>query len=116
MKSFKLFLYLIFFAMVVTAFSCRGRDGGASDKPGFEASAVEISIGGMTCTGCEQTIQSGIMKLEGVESVKATFTDGRAVVVFDPAKTDTLKMKEAVLSKGYTVNKFTEVALQGTVN
>lgn len=97
------------FLALLILFSCQGNRKTGEAKETFTASTVEISIRGMTCTGCEQTIQAGISGLNGVESVKATFTDGKAIVVFDPGKTDTLKMKEVITGKGYTVNRFTQV-------
>jgi len=116
MKPCKILSVPAIVAIFLMVNSCTGKSGNTTQSQNAETASVEISIKGMTCTGCEQTIQSGIMKLEGIESVKATFTDGRAIVVFDPAKTDTLEMKEAVLSKGYTVNKFTTLQPEGVTN
>jgi len=65
--------------------------------------AVELAIQGMTCLGCEQTIQSGISSLNGVKQVKASFRDGKAFVEFIPALADTLKMKEKITASGYIV-------------
>lgn len=102
------------FLALLMLISCQGNRKDGAVKETFTASTVEISINGMTCTGCEQTIQAGISGLDGVESVKATFTDGKAVVVFDPGKADTVKMKEIITGKGYTVNKFTQVPAAGS--
>ena len=65
--------------------------------------AVELAIQGMTCLGCEQTIQSGISSIKGVKQVKATFRDGKAFVEFIPTLADTLKMKEKITASGYIV-------------
>jgi hypothetical protein len=35
--------------------------------------AVELSVQGMSCTGCEQTIQSGISSIKGVKKGKSNF-------------------------------------------
>ena len=64
---------------------------------------VEVSINGMTCTGCEQTIQSGITGIDGVKQVKATFTDGKAFVEFDPQLADTVEIKQKISDSGYIV-------------
>ena len=69
----------------------------------METSFIEVSIGGMTCTGCEQTIQAGIGKLEGIKSVKASYVAGNALVEFYPGITDTVKIKTAITGSGYTV-------------
>ena len=65
-----------------------------------EASKIEVSIGGMTCTGCEQTVQSSVAKLEGIKSVKASFTTGNAIIEYIPGKVDSLKIKEAIKRLG----------------
>jgi len=66
--------------------------------------AVELSIQGMSCTGCEQTIQSGISSIKGVKQVKATFKDGKAFVEFIPEIADTTQMKDKITASGYTVS------------
>jgi len=65
--------------------------------------AVELTIQGMTCTGCEQTIQSGIGTINGVKQVKATFKNGKAFVEFIPEMADTNRIKEKVTASGYVV-------------
>ena len=75
----------------------------------MEKSLVEVSIGGMTCTGCEQTIQAGITKLEGINSVKASYVTGNAFVEYFPGITDTVKIKAAITGSGYTVKRFKPV-------
>lgn len=100
--------------LIVFLLSCKNNK--VSTTANQEPSAVEISIKGMTCTGCEQTISTSLTKLEGVQSVKATFTDGRAVVVYLPGKTDTASMRQAITGKGYAVNKFTVIQPSEIVN
>jgi copper chaperone CopZ len=97
---------LIVIVAIASSCSNKTKNEKASLAP---ASVIEVSIGGMTCTGCEQTIQRNLGKLEGVKSVKASFTTGKAVVEYFPEKVDTLKMKESVTGSGYSVKKFTVV-------
>lgn len=73
--------------------------------------AVEVSIQGMTCTGCEQTIQSGISSINGVKQVKATFKNGKAYVEFIPGMADTIQMKEKITASGYIVSGFKSIPL-----
>jgi copper chaperone CopZ len=93
---------------VALAASCGNRNKSENTSQAT-ASVIEVSIGGMTCTGCEQTIQRNLGKLDGVKSVKASFTAGSAVVEYFPERVDTLKMKESVTGSGYSVKKFTVV-------
>ena len=101
-------------SLLLTLYSCKSSPKNDSVKA--EATTVEISSKGMTCTGCEQTIQGSISKLDGVQSVTATFTDGKAIVVYLPGKTDTVNMRQAITEKGYGVNKFTVIPAEGIVD
>lgn len=93
--------------VALVAVSCNGSGKKAEKETVIQqASLVEVSIGGMTCLGCEQTIQNNIGKLEGIKSVKASFTTGNAIIEYFPATVDTVKIKETVISSGYTFKKF----------
>lgn len=73
--------------------------------------AIELSIQGMTCLGCEQTIQAAIGSINGVKQVKATYKDGKAFVEFVPKMADTMKMKEKVTASGYIVTGIKSIPL-----
>jgi copper chaperone CopZ len=92
---------------VLFLISC-GRDKKSIRTEGapLEASTIEVSIGGMTCTGCEQTIQAGVIKLDGIKSIKASHLSANAIIEYYPDVVDTLKIKEAISGTGYTVKKF----------
>jgi len=77
----------------------------------LQTAAVEVSIQGMTCTGCEQTIQSGISSLKGVKQVKADFKNGKAFVEFLPDVADTVQMKEKIVASGYAVAAIKSIPL-----
>lgn len=93
--------------VALVAFSCSS-SGKKAEKETvmLQASLLEVSIGGMTCSGCEQTIQNNVGKLEGIKSVKASFTAGNAIIEYFPAKVDTVQIKKAITGSGYTFKKF----------
>jgi copper chaperone CopZ len=105
-------LFFVLALMVVFAAACTGKSKKSMEN--LTVSGIEISIKGMTCTGCEQTIQTNISKLEGVKSVKASFVDGKAIVEYFPSLVDTALMREAVTGAGYGVNGFTTVPVATT--
>ncbi|MFB6319302.1 cation transporter [Saccharicrinis sp. FJH54] len=74
----------------------------------IELQTYNFDVEGMTCTGCEQTIQANVRKLEGIQLVSASHTDKNAVVSFDPDKTDTTAIKQAIVGSGYTVTGITQ--------
>jgi copper chaperone CopZ len=102
MKTIRLVAVLSLFAGILLAISCNGNKQEKSSEQGV-VSLVEVKIEGMTCTGCEQTIQRNVGKLEGIKSVKATFTDGKAIIEYFPSEVDTLKIKGAITGSGYVV-------------
>jgi copper chaperone CopZ len=109
MKKTTLFSVLLLLAVTLFAISC---GGGKKDKlsEAGPASFIEVKIGGMSCTGCEQTIQKNVGKLEGVKSVKATFTDGKAIVEYFPSLVDTANIRTAITGSGYSVQGFSPVS------
>ena len=100
------------------AFGCS--NGGPQKSPSVVKSAVgenlkvaalELSIQGMTCTGCEQTIQSGLGSLQGVKQVKANYKNGKAYVEFVPGIGDTTRMRESITSSGYALGSIKSIPL-----
>jgi len=67
-----------------------------------EYTMVSMSIKGMTCTGCENTITTCLQELPGVVKVgKVSYQDGTAFVMIDPKKVKNEAMVTAVSNKGY---------------
>lgn len=99
---------ILIFTLIMLTVSCGGNKKEKSPETGI-ASVIEVKIEGMTCTGCEQTIQRSVAKLEGIKAVTATFTDGRAVIEYYPGSVDTLKIKDAITGTGYKVIKFSNI-------
>ncbi len=58
-------------------------------------------VEGMTCSGCERTIQRVVGNLEGVGSATADLASSTVSVEYDPAKVTIDKIKNAVNGLGY---------------
>jgi len=106
MKKKRMPNYLILLFILFLPASCGQEGNSKKNDLKMEASLIEVSIGGMTCTGCEQTIQAGVSKLDGIKSVKASHITANAIIEYYPSLVDSLKIKEAIIGTGYTVNKF----------
>jgi copper chaperone CopZ len=107
MEKQKLAFRLIFIAIILTAVSCSGKNNkSVKADVNMEPSVIEVSIGGMSCTDCEQTIQKRVGELEGIKSVKASYVAGNAIIEFFPDKVDSVKIREAITGSGYSVKKF----------
>lgn len=58
-------------------------------------------VEGMTCSGCERTIQRVVGNIEGVKSSKADFKSSTVSVEYDPEKVSIDKIRSAVNGVGY---------------
>lgn len=100
---------LLFIPIILLAFACQNtpKQSEKQVKENTEevilanAQKIEISIEGMTCTGCENTIKNTISGFEGVYSTDANFEKGIAVLEIDSTKVDILKIEEAINEVGY---------------
>ena len=105
-RSLTLILVIAIF-LTPLILSC-SNSGGKADKPVLSGPVekIEVSIDGMSCTGCEQTIQTSVAKLEGIKSVMADFTKGLAKIEYYPGVTDTNIIRDAITGSGYKVKEF----------
>lgn len=64
---------------------------------------IDMDVNGMTCTGCENTIKTGVSELAGIVSVEASHTDAKTWIKADTTLVDINKIKEVISGKGYEV-------------
>jgi len=64
---------------------------------------IVLSVTGMTCGGCVNSVQKVLTALPGVQSVEVTLTPGQARVVFDPARIDRAVLVGAIVEAGFGV-------------
>jgi copper chaperone len=65
--------------------------------------AIVLSVTGMTCGGCVNSVQKVLTALPGVQSVEVTLTPGQARVLYDEARIDRAKLVQAVVEAGFGV-------------
>ncbi|MHB1215878.1 MAG: heavy-metal-associated domain-containing protein [Thiobacillus sp.] len=65
---------------------------------------IILSVTGMTCGGCVNSVQKVLTALPGVQSVEVTLTPGQAHVVFDSAQVDRAALAQAVVDAGFGVS------------
>ncbi len=96
---------LLFIALIAAFIAgCSGKSSSTDKAQSTVAVAdktVTLAIEGMTCTGCENTIQEAVTKIDGVKSIKASHLDSTAVVSFDASKTSVAAIGEAITEAGY---------------
>lgn len=62
---------------------------------------VTLDVSGMTCVTCPITVKKSLSRVDGVESVKVSFKDKQATVVFDDSKTTAEALTLATSNAGF---------------
>jgi mercuric ion transport protein len=62
-----------------------------------------LKVEGMTCGGCENSVEKMLGKMEGVVSVKASYIDKTVVVEADTLMSGSQALKKGIADAGYTV-------------
>lgn len=65
---------------------------------------IILSVTGMTCGGCVNSVQKVLAALPGVQSVEVTLTPGQARVIYDAARVDRAALAQAVVDAGFGVS------------
>lgn len=65
---------------------------------------LELTVSGMTCTGCEQRIAKALARLEGVVRSTANHQTGQVRVVFDATRTSERAVRLTIERAGYEVS------------
>ena len=64
--------------------------------------STTIGVRGMTCMGCEVTLEEALSKLAGVVSVKANHKEEWVKISYDHTKTKLGVLREAIREAGYS--------------
>jgi copper chaperone len=64
---------------------------------------IILSVTGMTCGGCVNSVTRVLTALPGVQTAEVTLNPGQARVVFDAAKTDRDALVRAIVDAGFGV-------------
>ena len=64
---------------------------------------IILSVTGMTCGGCVNSVTRVLTALPGVQTAEVTLNPGQARVVFDAAQTDRAALVRAIVDAGFGV-------------
>jgi mercuric ion transport protein len=78
---------------------------GSAARSTPSAGALVYHIEGMTCDGCEATVEQAIRSVKGVKSVDASFKDSRAMVDLDPKAGKPEDVLAAIERTGYRARR-----------
>lgn len=86
-------------------FGCGKRDGNNLPESKEMAAAnirkVKLDIEGMTCTGCEYSVETALTKIAGVTNAEANYEGKSVEVAFDPEVAAVAQLVEAVNKTGF---------------
>ena len=63
-----------------------------------------LNISGMTCMGCVSSIKKVLEEITGVIDSDVSLKEKQAKIQYDPEKTDTNQLKEAIVEAGFEIN------------
>jgi Cd2+/Zn2+-exporting ATPase/Cu+-exporting ATPase len=66
------------------------------------ARTIELPVDGMTCAGCARSVERALTAVPGVERPEVLLQAKKAVVRFDPDRTDADTLRRAVREAGFT--------------
>lgn len=64
---------------------------------------AEFKVAGMTCGGCERSVQNALTNRGGVTHAKADRVSGLVAVDFDPAQIQPAALVQAIIAAGFEV-------------
>lgn len=64
---------------------------------------IDIKVSGMTCGGCERSVQNALTSRQGVVAARADRNAGLVSVEFDPALIQRATIEKAIAEAGFKV-------------
>jgi copper chaperone CopZ len=68
-----------------------------------QVQTITFDIEGMTCTGCEASVENAASAVNGVLEADASYDTGKATIKYDQSKTDRETIVAAINKTGFTV-------------
>lgn len=102
----KILSFLFLFSLMIL-FSCNNSSGTKTDDKQVVGDLVELTIpvSGMTCGGCENTVNTHLLNFDGVVESKASHIEKIVTVKVDTLITSVKEMKAEIERVGYQVTK-----------
>jgi copper chaperone len=66
---------------------------------------LNLTVNGMSCSHCENSIKKAVGGLKGVSNVKVDLKTKKVVVEYDPKKVDLKIIRDTIEDQGYDVEK-----------
>ncbi|HWQ73503.1 MAG TPA: copper chaperone CopZ [Desulfitobacteriaceae bacterium] len=66
---------------------------------------LNLTVNGMSCSHCENSVKKAVGELKGVKDVKVDLKTKKVVVEYDPQKADFETIRDAIEDQGYDVEQ-----------
>jgi copper chaperone CopZ len=70
-----------------------------------EYEKMELTVTGMTCTGCENTIKNGLKQVDGVFEVEASHKNNKVTIKVEKDKVSREEIAQQIETIGYNVSE-----------
>lgn len=101
---------LLAFPYYSGAFFPKENSSTALTAPAATTAQANIYVAGMTCSGCEHSVNNALRQTPGVVAASSSYSTGIAQVTYDKSKVDLPKLAQQVTTEtGYQVTRFEEV-------
>lgn len=77
-----------------------------------KSSTTVISIGGMTCASCVNSVESFISQRKGVEQVSVSLAKGTGIISYDSKTTNAEELRAVIEDMGYDASILTGIVLK----
>jgi copper chaperone len=64
---------------------------------------IELTVTGMKCGGCENTVREKLQTVAGISSVKPDFKNNQVIIEFDAELVTVDAIKNVITQAGFTV-------------
>lgn len=101
---------LLAFPFYSGSFFPKENSAAAFTAPANNTTKANLYVAGMTCSGCEHSVNHALNQTPGVIEASSSYSTGIAQVTFDKSKVDLAKLAQNVTAEtGYKVTKVEEV-------
>jgi len=70
---------------------------------GITGNEITISVGGMSCASCAQSVERALLSFEGVNEASVNLATDKVRILYDPGLVSVAQMERAITSAGYKV-------------
>ncbi len=70
-----------------------------------ELQELEMTVTGMTCSGCENTVKNGLKQIDGIVEVKASHKNNKVTIKVEKDKVSREEIAQQIETIGYNVEK-----------